>query len=71
MIYAHLARPHADGDVVCFAGKAAMFMVIGSPDLLNSKQPCPKCLEWVVEQGQMAARRLLLDHSIEPTGEEQ
>jgi hypothetical protein len=42
---------------VC-GGLRSPLAVFTIPDLLMHPTACPRCLEWVVEQGQLAARRL-------------
>jgi hypothetical protein len=49
-------RPHARA-TVCGVGRA-LGITTSVDALLSCVRPCPQCLEWVVEHGQMANRRL-------------
>jgi hypothetical protein len=51
----HLRKPTAV-ETVC--GIRTKDRVMDVESLLASVDPCPRCLEWVIEQGQIAHQRL-------------
>jgi len=59
MKLAHMAR-RVEGTLrpVCGAAKTGMTLTTDAPNLIEDDAPCQRCLEWVVEQGQLATRRL-------------
>jgi hypothetical protein len=56
---AHLCDLHRRRatQVVCGAHRPPIILT-SIVDLIAHDAPCPRCLEWVVEQGQLASRRL-------------
>jgi len=42
---------------VCGVTRAAS-VTPSIPDLLRDREPCPRCLKWVIEQGQLATQKL-------------
>jgi hypothetical protein len=54
----HLRRTAASQTAACGKAIKDVTAVVLVESLLDSATPCRRCLDWVVEQGQIASRRL-------------
>lgn len=55
-VVAHYSDTANDPNAVCKAHSSCIGSSVSG--LLEDENPCPKCLEWLVEQGQLASQRL-------------